>query len=144
MTYKLRRADIDDDDDCDTLKELHILCFGDTAPVWDFESGGWWWIMSNNREPVGFAGIVESTYYPKAAYLTRTGIVPWHRGRGLSRRIFPAIERQARKLGLGLIVSDTTANAPSANGFIGAGYQIFDPEYPWSFPTATYWRKYLG
>lgn len=36
---------------------------------------------------------------------------------------------------------DTTDNLSSANNFIKAGYRLYMPEFPWSFPNALYWRK---
>jgi hypothetical protein len=37
--------------------------------------------------------------------------------------------------------SDTTDNIFSANNFIRAGYQLFQPQSPWAWPNTLYWRK---
>jgi hypothetical protein len=37
--------------------------------------------------------------------------------------------------------SDTTDNIFSANNFIRAGYQLFQPQSPWAWPNTLYRRK---
>jgi GNAT superfamily N-acetyltransferase len=143
MTYKLIRANVENEDDKNALRALHILCFGDSADVCEFTADANWWLLYHKDNIAGFCGLIESKIYPGCGYLVRTGVIKNHRGKGLSRRLFAATEKQARKLKYPLIVSDTTSNAPSANGFIRAGYHIFDPAHPWGFPETTYWRKYL-
>jgi len=52
-----------------------------------------------------------------------------------------ALESRARHNGWSCIVSDTTDNLASANNFIRAGYQLYQPQYPWAWPNTLYWRK---
>jgi hypothetical protein len=34
-----------------------------------------------------------------------------------------------------------SGNVASANNFIRAGYRMYQPQYPWGFPSTLYWRK---
>ena len=141
--YRVRAVNPDDEDVCDTIVDLHKLCFGKSAPIEDPAKRGAWWVLYRGTEPVGFCGLLNTAYYRKTGYLARVAILDKHRGRGLNRRLLKACERYARSVGWKAIVSDTTDNNPSANGFIREGYKLFTPTYPWSFKGALYWRKTL-
>jgi hypothetical protein len=93
--------------------------------------------------PVAFAGLVPSTHVENAGYFCRVGVIKEHSGRALQLRIMRALELRARNNGWRLIVSDTTDNLASANNFIKAGYQLYQPQYPWGWPHTLYWRKVL-
>ena len=66
-----------------------------------------------------------------------------HWGRGLQLRLMRAIEARGRRVGWDGIVSDTTDNLASANNFIKAGYQLYEPEVPWAWSHTLYWRRQL-
>jgi hypothetical protein len=51
------------------------------------------------------------------------------------------MEARARLNGWHSVVSDTSDNLPSANNFIRAGYQLFQPKWPWGWSNTLYWRK---
>jgi len=140
--YKIREVDGTDDDIADHLRDLHKLTFFDGAPIPDFEDGHWWigWL---GNEPVSFASLVMSDRYPRAGYFNRVGVLRAHRGHGLQIRHMRALENRARRNGWCKIISDTTDNPHSGNNFIAAGYWMFDPDHPWSFPNSIYWTKAL-
>lgn len=140
MSYRIREVDGSDEEDI--LRELHLLTFFDTAPMPDF-SEGYWWLGYSGESPIAFAGVIPSTRATNAGYFLRVGVLKKHCGRNLQLRFMRAIERKSRYVGWCQIVSDTTDNPPSANNFIKAGYRIFIPDQPWSFPQTIYWRKSL-
>jgi len=142
MTYSIREVDGTEDDIVDTLNELHAACFLDSAIRVPYDYG-YWWIAYRCDEPAGFAGIVPSSIGLGVGYLKRAGVLPWHRGNGLQRRLLKVREAKARKLGWSRIITDTTDNVPSANNLIAAGYRLFQPR-PWAFKHSLYWTKELA
>lgn len=135
-----RTREVDGMEEADTLRKLHDECFGDTAPVPNFETGTWY-IVTYKGEPVGFLGWERSTYYPTLAYFSRVGVLPLHRGNRLQVRLMRRMEKDARAGGYSGFVSDTSDNTHSANNFIAQGWKLFDPEQKWSWQHTLYWRK---
>jgi hypothetical protein len=140
--YRIREVNGNDEDVTDTLAELHHLTFFQSAPLPEFDCGHWW-LGYHGREPVAFAGVVPSTHVENAGYFCRVGVVKEHCGNALQLRLMRALELRARNNEWRLIVSDTTANVASANNFIKAGYQLYQPQHPWGWPHTLYWRKSL-
>jgi GNAT superfamily N-acetyltransferase len=138
--YRIGEVDGHDDEIADTLADLHRLTFFDGAAIPEFEWGHWW-LAFHEAVPVAFAGVVPSTRACNAGYLCRVGVLQRHRGNALQLRLMRAIESRARRHGWSSVVSDTTANLASANNFIRAGYQLYQPQYPWAWLNTLYWRK---
>lgn len=149
MTYRIRKADLTNDDDLDHLRDIHILTFDNDAPMpafgTEYEDAAWWLVYDRNlpEHPMGFAGVCKSTAHPKAAYFWRVGVLPEYAGLGLGRRLLRTAERHARAAGYSWMISDTKDAVRSANNFIKSGYLMFEPEEPWSFAGACYFRKKL-
>ena len=141
--YRIREVDGRDDETADILSELHRLTFlgGASIPFFDW---GHWWLACRGATPVAFAGVVPSTHVRNAGYFCRVGVLQAHWGHRLQLRLMRAMEARARCNGWSRVVSDTTANVPSANNFIRAGYRMFRPTLPWAFPETLYWQKDLG
>lgn len=125
------------------LKELHKETFGTSAPMIDPEQGFWWLGTRPDGGAVCFAGMEPSLSFAFAGYMCRAGVLRSYRGRGLQMRLIRARERKARSLKWTLMRSDTTNNIPSANTLIRAGYRLYQPAVPYSFPDTLYWRKFL-
>lgn len=140
--YRTRRVDGTDEDIADTIREMHELTFGPTAPNVDPEYG-YWWLTYHGREPVAFCGMKASAQWLNTGYLYRVGVLEAHRGKGLQQRLIAVREAHARKLGWTHTVTDTTENTPSANSLIRRGYVLYEPGKPWSLPNALYWKKKL-
>lgn len=138
--YRIREVDGNDEDVSDTLAELHQLTFFDGARIPAFDQGHWWLVV-HGTVPVGFAGVILSTHACNSGYFCRVGVLPRHRGNDLQMRLMRALEARGRHNGWEAIVSDTTDNLPSANNFIHAGYQLYQPQFPWAWPSTLYWRK---
>ncbi len=138
--YRIREVDGHDDEVADTLADLHRLTFFDEAPIPEFDRG-YWWFAFDEAAPVAFSGLVRSTRACNAGYFCRVGVLKRHRGNALQLRLMRALESRARQVGWSSVVSDTTANLASANNFIRAGYRLYEPLSPWSYPNTLYWRK---
>lgn len=123
------------------LATLHYRLFP-TISIPTFDNGKWWvaWVNGN---PVGFAHVCPSMWYPNAGYFARVGVMPGHRGNGLQRRFMKKIENHARKQGWEAIYSDTRKVPHSAANMERMGYKRFTPETPWGYKKTTYWVKHL-
>lgn len=104
-------------------------------------TAGWWWIVSKDGQPVGFAGLYQSSSWSDAGYLCRSGVLTLARGQGLQKRLLKVRENKSRALGWKWLVTDTTSNPASANSLINRGFKMFEPSRPWGNPTACYWKK---
>ena len=140
--YRIRAVDGSDDDTAETLTELHRLTFFGTASVPKFEQGHWW-LAVQEVEAGAFSGLIPSSHVCNAGYFCRVGVLSEHWGKRLQLRLMRALEARARLNGWCSIVSDTTDNLSSANNFIRAGYQLFEPTRPWAWPQTLYWRKVM-
>jgi GNAT superfamily N-acetyltransferase len=138
--YRIREVDGDDDEIADTLADLHQLNFFDRASIPQFDQGHWW-LAYHETLPVAFAGAIASSQAPNAGYFSRVGVLKKHSGNVLQLRLMRALESRARHNRWSWIVSDTIENIVSANNFIRAGYQLYQPQYPWAWPNTLYWRK---
>lgn len=121
------------------LVEMDRLLF-DTSSRIDPRTG-WWWIVWREEEVCGYAGMVKSHQWEQVGYFNRAGVLPDHRGHGLQRRLIWARVLQARRLGFTHVVTDTTANPPSANNLIECGFRMYLPRYPWAFAASCYWIR---
>lgn len=135
--YTIRTADADEHDD--DIRRIEEACALPRCPYEDVS----WWLTFFEGVPIAYLGIMQSILFPRAAYLTRVGVLKEHRGNGLQLRLMRTAERFARRQGFAEIVSDTTENVPSANNFIRAGYRLFEPPSRWAFQGSQYWRKVL-
>jgi hypothetical protein len=141
--YKIREVDGQDEVIADTLADLHRLTFLDNAPIPTFDWGNWWLAFCAGS-PVAFAGLVPSTHVESSGCFCRVGVIDKHWGHSLQLRLMRAVEWRARRNGWLCVVSDTTDNLASANNFIKAGYQLYQPRLPWGWPHTLYWRKCIG
>jgi len=141
--YRIREVDGNDDEIEESLADLHRLTFFDGAAIPEFDWGHWW-LAYHQTIPVAFAGMVPSTRAVNAGYFCRVGVLKKHCGNALQLRLMRALESRARQNGWDSVVSDTTDNLVSANNFIRAGYQLYQPHHPWAWPNTLYWRKPIG
>jgi GNAT superfamily N-acetyltransferase len=139
---KIRQVDGSDDEIGEVLRDLHLSCFGDTAPQID-PPLSLWWLAYHDGMPMAFGGMERSKKFADVGYLCRSGVLPGYRGQGLQLRLIRAREAKARKLGWVWMRTDTTGNPASGNTLIRAGYRLFTPETPWAFDHSIYWRKKL-
>lgn len=104
---------------------------------------GYWWIVLDNNEVVGYAGMSESNRYSNCGYFTRCTVLPKYRGKGLQRRLIRARLKKAKKLNWAWIFTYTViGNVHSENNLIECGFRLFIPKLKWiKSNTVNYWRK---
>ena len=105
---------------------------------------GFWWFAYDGKTVVGFCGMTHVESWPYTGYISRVGVLPSHRGKGLQRRLMRACERKARDLGWGRLISSTYNNPPSTNNFILLGYKAYEPTIRWGADGTNYWIKELA
>ena len=103
--------------------------------------GDHWWIAYIGTRPAGFASVrfMDGGF----AYLSRSGVLPFARGKGLQKRMIRARVRYARRCGMKMAITDTTDNPPSSNSLISCGFKLYNPQVRWALPRALYWYKKL-
>lgn len=78
-------------------------------------------------------------------YLSRAGVMPTHRGRGLQGWLIVARERKAIERGYRALVSNTNPeNIHSANNLWEAGFRLYRPEVLFDGDGRLYFRKELA
>lgn len=122
-----------------TLEALHVLCLPHDE-IEDFAEGHWF-LAYLDGEPVAFAGMRPAVTDPCAVYLSRCGVLPGHRGRGLQRRLIAARLRKAQRLGVARAITTTYCNPASSNNLIHCGFRMYAPDAPWGADGTCYWRR---
>jgi GNAT superfamily N-acetyltransferase len=127
----------------ETIQAMRKECF-----PWEDSYNEWhgdWWIIYDPM-PVAFAGLQPSVRTEGAGYLNLAGVLPHARGKGYQRKLIRVREREARKKGWVLLLTDTRPNnAHSMNNLIACGFRPFCPTVRWSpHKEWVYWRKILG
>lgn len=108
-----------------------------------FPEDGVWWLMDHGPLHVGFACATPSLQHAKGIYLSRSGILPAYRGKGLQKRLIRVRLNWAKRSGYTVAVSDTTDNHPSANSLIACGFKLYTPPIAYGYTRTLYWRKAL-
>lgn len=118
----------------------------DTFPSDEKVSGdeGFWWLAFDGPTPVAFCGMTHVESWPYTGYISRVGVLPSHRGKGLQKRLMRACERKAKELGWARLISSTYNNPPSTNNFIALDYKAYEPEARWGADGTNYWLKDLA
>lgn len=99
-----------------------------------------WWRVTVDGHSVAYCG-ARYLLGEQAVYLSRAGVLPEYRGRGLQLAMVRARVRWARKVGARVVVTDTARSNPaSSNTLIRAGFRLYLPEAPWREGCTLYWR----
>lgn len=136
--YSIRRVNGSNEKLGLAIMQLHLDTFGISADV-PSTLEGYWWLVTLDGKPVGFAGLLEQD---DDGYLCRAGVLAAHRGNGLQRRLLSARERYARKLDLCRLVTDTVHPHVERN-LAACGFRRFKPAEPFGTPESSYWHKKL-
>lgn len=122
------------------LVNLDSACFLQSAPPLT-DNEGQWWVAKVGDDTAGYCAIRESASSKEGAYLSRCGVLPRFRGKGLQKKMLRIRIAHARRTGFKYIVTDTCDNPASGNSLIACGFRMITPSYKWSFDNACYWRK---
>lgn len=146
MTYRAYLVPAQEAKYAAIVADLHARLF--PTLIFPYPHYGDWWVVWKGNDPVAFAHMEPTTYYPNTGYFGRVAVLPAHRGHGLQSRLMRLAERQARNHCWEAIVSDTTRNPHSAANFVRCGWSQFEPEEghrrEWAVNQFTrFWRKGL-
>lgn len=123
------------------LESMHLACFPE-LPVTQMH-GDWWFAMAAG-EPVAFAGLWPSVRTQGAGFLCRAGVMPAARGKGLQRRLIKVREKEAKRKGWTVVLSDAdSANPTSLNNLYACGYRAYVPSKQWDGYGFVYVRKII-
>ena len=120
---------------------LQAVCLPHDDPL-DPDTGVWW-VVDGGSGLAAFAALHPSQQWGDTQYLSRAGVAPEFRGKGLQRDLIRVRLRYARRLRANWCVSDTSDNPASANNLIACGFTMFRPTRPWGLPTSLYWKRKL-
>ena len=111
------------------ISKLDKICFPDDVPVTGQDPNTIWWIAWVDGEAVGYAGLTRNkTYW----FLSRAGVLPAWRGRGLQKQfIKKRVEYAQSESNLPIYSYTVLDNSASANSLISAGFRLHDPPYSW-------------
>jgi predicted acetyltransferase len=94
-----------------------------------------------DKQAVAFCAV--SKVNSKLWYLSRAGVLPTARGKGMQKRMIRVRVKHAFAMGGSAVVTDCTAdNVASANSLINCGFKLYFPENPWALSNSIYWIKY--
>jgi RimJ/RimL family protein N-acetyltransferase len=133
--YTIRRTDNEA-----LVRKLHTRVFPSDA-FYESKSNVYW-LLTCNGEPVGFCQ--ATAWSGKVLFLSRSGILPEHRGKNLQIRLIRARVRYAKSNGFKKVVTYADANNPaSANNLAKAGFLIYRPQASFGTASSIYFLKEL-
>lgn len=141
VSFWLRRVDATDPAIWARITSMDAKCFDKhDAPALGTNDGTWWIAIDRaTKQDAGYCVIKEMKV--ETGYISRVGVLPRFRGRGLQKQMMRKALDYARTAGWIVVVSDTANNTPSANSFIALGFRLFEPKDPWGLEESLYWRK---
>jgi GNAT superfamily N-acetyltransferase len=123
------------------LHDLDARCFPHRDDKRERFDRGIWWLASEDGRMVGYAAAAVDEH---VLYLTRAGVLPEARGRGLQRRLIRARVQHARRLGLTRCYTYTVPwNWRSTNNLIDCGFRLWLPARPWATKNCLYFFRRL-
>lgn len=103
-----------------------------------------WWLAFQGEDPIGYAGM-DLVQRPDGlvGYMTRCGVLPEARGRGVQKRLLTARIRYAHRMACSRVVTYTVASNPaSINSLIHRGFKAYTPPYLYAGDVC-YWERKL-
>lgn len=135
MSISIRRSRSDQEDILLRLQKIALPADWPLVP----DATNEWWIAWDGKKPVAFASLSKAA---DCAYLSRAGVIPKYRGKGIQKKLIAARVARARQQGWGLAVSYTiNSNAASINSLLSCGFKAYVPKKPWARRGVCYWRK---
>lgn len=101
-----------------------------------------WWVAEYDGRIAGYAGLSTDYGYIGMGYLSRAGILPEFRGKGIQKLLIQVRDEEAIKRGYELNITYVANwNHASANSLIRCGYTLYEPELAYGLKDALYFRK---
>ncbi len=122
-----------------TLLDLQQRCLPGDVPL-PFELDHLAWIAWDGRTAVGFVLFKDGG--TDIYILERAGVLSGWGGQGIYKRLLRAAERGMPHPS-NLITYTANRNIASANGLLGAGWKLYDPQYRWGWADGLYFKRTL-
>ena len=113
----------------DVPRALHKAIFAEEADWEEPRNSQYWVIYDDMSDPVGFACCYQIVGEPTAMFLSRAGLLPCARGKGLHRRLIEVRLRWGKRQGLDQAITYThRRNATSFANLQQCGFALYIPE----------------
>ena len=128
----------------ETIKCLH----SELLPGVEFETpengNVYWLVRDGTGRLAGFCSVRPTSTDPGAVFMSRAGVLPHARKRGLHRRLIRVRLNWARRNGYQQAITYTTPdNIQSAVNLLKCGFMLYAPEYPWAGREMLYFTRNL-
>jgi GNAT superfamily N-acetyltransferase len=122
------------------IQRLDARCFdGEDMGAYTLEQSTWFVAAVDGRS-AAYAGVKLARIDPTIGYLSRAGVLPRFRGRGLQRRLIDQRVEWARRRGASRCVTYThPENIQSVNNLIACGFRLYLPDDRWVGAEYLYW-----
>jgi GNAT superfamily N-acetyltransferase len=115
-------------EDIEFAKKMHAETF--PADDWPGARGAHW-VAWDGDKPVGYCS-ARPTRDGHGVYLTRAGVLPCARGRGLQRRMIATRVRWARSIGATFVCTYVLLqNYPSLVNLLRSRFAFYTPNWKW-------------
>ena len=119
------------------LKIDKVLFEGSCGPTWKDTS---WVLIYEGSNLIAYGGV---TFYLDGCFLSRSGVISEHRGKGLQKtlislRCFLADQYDAKSV----YTYTTNTNCASMNSLIARDFKTHTPQYPYAGKEMVYWKRY--
>lgn len=140
MKFRICQVNARDPEIAELLLRMQRECLPGDVPM-SPQTGYWWVAYTEHGTPAGFCGLHASKRWEQTGYLSRSGVLDRHQGKGLQKRMIRIRITKAKRLGWKWLITDTSQNPASANSLIACGFRMYEPRRPYALPTSSYWRR---
>lgn len=127
-------------EDLDLISTMDKECFPNDDPP-NLEDTTWW-VYYEDGEAIAYCSL--SIVDGNIGFLSRSGVMPGHRGKGLQKKMIRHRERVAKREKLAKIITYTfIENVYSSNNLISAGYKLYLPDEG-TEDSFLHWYKYIN
>lgn len=124
------------------VQGYNVEIFGEGLEL-DMEGQACWFVYTDGGDIAGFATgkcVGDDTFY-----LSRAGLLPRHRGKGLQKRLIKVRLRYAKANNFDTVITYTMLDNPESYASLqNCGFKLYMPEYRWAGNDVLYWIKRVG
>jgi len=102
----------------------------------------YYWLAYKGDKPVGFGILTDLGH--KIGFLSRSGVLPCARGKGLQKKLIRARVNHAKKIGPTCVITYASMdNIASSRHLIQCGFELYLPDYAYVGNEFLYFIKYI-
>ena len=147
LTMQIRLEITPDNQPEKTVKEVKrldkILFSGDKR----IDTSKYWvWVVRHEGKPIAYGAMraCEAEVNKGLVLLTRAGVLPAWRGKGIQKKLIRLRVRKAKSLGYDTAIAYVMGmNCASSNALIGCGFRLYHPSDLYAGYRTIYLRKQL-